>query len=147
MVCRRLGEQRLQLCASPQYLKKFGTPSTPDELKEHQCIVTDNSSAPESHTWIFYHEDELISLKVNAAITVNGIPAVKQLVLDGAGISVMQDFAVRDDVATGKLIALLPTYSIPSVPTYVLYPERKNLSPKIRVMVDFLVECFLPTKP
>jgi DNA-binding transcriptional LysR family regulator len=142
VVCRRLGHQLLRLYASAQYLEKFGTPATPAELKQHQCIVTENSSVPETHTWIFHHRDELASLDINAAMTVNDILAVKQLVLDGAGVSILQDFAVRKDVEKGRLIALLPTYTISPVPIYVIYPERKHLSPKIRAMVDFLAECF-----
>jgi DNA-binding transcriptional LysR family regulator len=142
VVCRRVADQMLGPYASPQYLEKHGTPLSPTDLADHQCIVADNSSVPETHKWTFRQEDELISLNINAAMTVNDILAVQQLVLDGVGISILQDFAVREAVEQNKLIALLPTYKISPVPIYVVYPERKHLSPKIRAMVDFLAECF-----
>ena len=142
VICRRLGDQKLGLYGSTQYLEKFGSPSSPAELATHQCIVTENSSVPETHKWLFRRKNDLVALDINAALTVNDILAVKQLVLDGVGISILQEFAVRDDVEAGKLIALLPGYKIDPVPIYVIFPERKHLSPKIRAMIEFLVECF-----
>jgi len=142
VICRRLGDQKLGLYGSTQYLEKFGTPSSPAELAAHQCIVTENSSVPETHKWVFKRKNDLVALDIHAALTVNDILAVKQLVLDGVGISILQEFTVRDDVEAGKLVALLPGYKIDPVPIYVIFPERKHLSPKIRAMIEFLVECF-----
>ena len=54
----------------------------------------------------------------------------------------LQDFAVVDDLASGELVALLPEYSYPVLPIYVIYPEKEHIAPKIRAMIDFLQECF-----
>ncbi len=142
LVCRRLGEQVLRPYASKQYLERFGTPTTPAELASHQCIVTENPLVPECSRWGFQRGEELVQLEVNSAIRVNDLLAVKQLVLSGAGISILQEFAVVDELERGELSLLLPDYQLPPVPIYVIYPERKHLSLKIRAMVDFLGECF-----
>lgn len=142
LICRRLGEQQLGLYASPSYLERHDAPNTLEDLADHQCIVTVSDFIRDPSTWMFYAGDELCRINVQSAISVNDMAAVEQLVLDGLGISPLQNFAVAEQVSQGSLIPLLTNFAIPPVPVYALFPERKHLSPKIRVMVDFLCECF-----
>lgn len=142
VVCRRLGDIENQAFASTAYIDRHGMPKTPDELYQHSCIVVDYRTIAESGQWIFIRDDEVQSVDVNGAITVNESGAAKQLVMSGAGIAMLQAYAVREELAEGALVPVLADYHSPSIPVYVIYSERKNLSPKIRAMVDFLLQCF-----
>ncbi len=142
VVCRRLGDQVLRPYASRDYLDQWGAPETPRDLAEHQCILMQSGQAPETSQWIFQQGQDVTQLPITGVIAANDIPAIKQLVLEGLGISLLQDFLVAEEVSRGDLVPLLPDYNIPPVPVYVIYPERKLLSPKIRAMVDFLGDCF-----
>lgn len=142
VVCRRLGDITTRPFATPQYLEQYGEPQKPDDLHQHSCIVTDYRTVPETGQWTFMRNEEVQTLSIDAVTRVNDSVAAKQLVMNHTGISMLQDFTVAKEVASGDLQALLPEFSSPTVPVYVIYPERKNLSPTIRVMVDFLCECF-----
>lgn len=142
VVCRRLGDIEVQAFASAGYVAKHGWPKTPDQLHQHHCIMVDYRAISASSQWTFINQDQVHNVRVDAAITVNDSVAAKQLALAGAGITMLQAYAVKDEVDSGALVPLLTDYRSPSIPAYVIYSERKNLSPKIRVMVDFLSQCF-----
>jgi DNA-binding transcriptional LysR family regulator len=97
---------------------------------------------PETSHWVFIKDDQAHRVPVQAAIAVNDSVAAKQLVMRHSGIAMLQDFAVKQELASGELLPLLRQYRSPEVPIYVVYPERKHLSPKLRAMVDFLVALF-----
>ena len=141
-VCRRVGEIGLAAYASPKYLETYGYPTHPDQLTTHHCIATEYTAIEDTNRWVFRKGDELIKLEVPAVITVNDTVAMKQLVEDGLGISILQDFAVQKSLKANRLVPILTDYQMPSIPVYVLYSERKLVSPKIRAMVDFLGKCF-----
>lgn len=142
VVCRRLGDVDSHPFASAAYVAKYGMPSAPDDLHQQHCITVDYRAITESGQWTFILGDEVQNISVDAAITVNDSVAAKQLVMSGAGIAMLQAYAVREELASGALVRVLEGYRCPSVPAYVIYSERKNLSPKIRAMVDFLLQCF-----
>lgn len=142
VVCRRLGDIESQIFASAAYVAQHGLPKTPDELHQHSCIMVNYRALSESRQWTFIRDDEVQNVHVDAAITVNDGGAAKQLAMSGAGIAMLQAYAVREELASGVLVPLLTDYHSPSIPAYVIYSERKNLSPKIRAMVDFLSQCF-----
>lgn len=142
IVCRRIADQKLKLYASRDYIKAFGQPKTPQDLAAHRCIVIEDVAWPDTHHWTFKHRNEMLGTYIKATSTVNNIVAAKNMVLNGMGISIFQEFAARQEEQSGELVPLLSNYKIESIPVYVLYPDRKQLSPKIRAMVDFIVECF-----
>lgn len=141
-VCRRIGEITLGAYASPAYLAAHGTPAHPDQLTAHHCIATENAATPGANQWVFRQGDDVIQMEIPAVITVNDTVAMKQLVENGLGISILPDYAVQDSLKDNRLLPVLTEYQLPSIPVYVIYSERKQVPPKVRAMVDFLVECF-----
>lgn len=139
LIARRVGPCRHAIVASPEYLKRHGTPRTPTELRDHNVITYQyQESALE---WHFQAAAETpISVPVSGSIQMNSSLAVREVVLNGAGITRTPTFAVGRDLQDGKLQAVLTNYEILEVSIYVVFPQRQLLAPKVRAFVDFMSE-------
>jgi DNA-binding transcriptional LysR family regulator len=129
------------ICAAPSYLARHGTPSTPDELQQHNCLWI--SSLPALRRWPFDTEDGIRIVPVSGNVVANSAETVLQLAIAGVGITRMADVMVGEAITAGKLVPILREWNhVESVPLYATYPSGRNLSPKVRAMVDFLVAEF-----
>ncbi|HTO47337.1 MAG TPA: LysR family transcriptional regulator [Burkholderiales bacterium] len=141
LVARKLGETRLVACASPEYLARRGTPATPQDLARHDCFTYEYAS-PRSQ-WRFGARDgREEAVRVSGPVHSNSGDLNAALAVRGAGVAFEPDFIVGDDLAAGRLVALLPDYAAARSPIYAVYPTRKHLSAKVRLFVDFLAERF-----
>ncbi len=146
LVARRLADNRRLICAAPSYIARFGEPRTPGELAQHNCLVS--TVAPQLNAWEFETEGGIERIAVNGNVGGNVSETLYQLCLAGVGIMRLAEFLVGPDVKAGRLVPLLTRYRQPtSPPIWAVYPERRHLSPKVRVFVDFLVAKFAPTPP
>ena len=137
LVARRLGPCRHAIVAAPSYLEKHGVPKAPDDLRDHNIIAYQYQES--ATDWHFLGPDKKqITVPVSGSIQMNNSLALREALLGGVGITRTPTFVVGDDVAAGRLITLLPNYEILEVSIYLVYPQRRHLSPKIRAFVDFL---------
>ena len=137
LVARRLGPCRHAIVAAPSYLEKHGVPKSPDDLRDHNIIAYQYQES--ATDWHFLGPDKKqITVPVSGSIQMNNSLALREALLGGVGITRTPTFVVGDDVAAGRLISLLPNYEILEVSIYLVYPQRRHLSPKIRAFVDFL---------
>lgn len=137
LIARRLAPCRFVLVASPDYLKKHGEPQTPDDLLNHNCLMYTLGSTPRAWRLVGPDGEELmIPLRGNFA-TNNG-HVQRELALSGLGIAGLPTFYVGDELRAGKLKCLLNEWMPTDASINALYPERRNLSPKVRAFVDFL---------
>jgi DNA-binding transcriptional LysR family regulator len=113
--------------AAPAYLEKYGAPSRPADLAQHACIVHD--TGPESAHWIFDGPDGMDAVDVASALRSNNALVVRQAALTGNGRS-------------GRLYRLLPAYSARRRQVHIVYPSRRHLAQRTRVVIDFLVASF-----
>lgn len=144
LVARRLAPCRLVVCAAPDYLARHGTPTTPAALREHACLVYTYRDDP--NEWIFRGPDGR-ELKVGVAgrLRCNNGLIHRDAALAGLGILVTPTFYVGDELRSGRLQTILTDYTpSPEPSVYVVYPERRHLSPKVRAFVDFLAARFEP---
>ena len=137
-IARRLQPAAPIFCAAPAYLASAGTPTVPDDLKQHNCIVDRNRRS--LNNWRLYDGDEALSVPVAGNLTVNSADAARDAAKAGVGIAFLPDFIVADDLDDGTLIQVLPDYRTDEYGIYAIYPHRQNLSAKVRVFVDFLVD-------
>ena len=137
LVARKLGEMRVLLCASPDYLARHGTPATPQDLAHHNCLAYTNVAHPEQ--WLF-HEPSGAEQVMHVAgnVRVNNGDMLSELAARGAGIIYEPDFIVGPDIASGRLTRLLPDYGVERADIWAVYPSRRHLSAKVRAFVDFL---------
>lgn len=141
---RKLASSHNVLCASPDYLARYGTPATPADLKDHACITYTYSG----DEWNFTdHSGKNHQVKVKGKLHTNNGDTARAMALSGAGIIWQPTFLVGRDLAQGSLVSLLPGYQLPDIDILAMYPSRRHLSVKVRVMIDFLVEAFAGTAP
>lgn len=137
LVARRLGPCRHAVVAAPAYLEKHGVPRTPDDLRDHNIIAYQYQES--ATDWHFLTEDkEQITVPVSGSIQMNNSLALREALLGGIGITRTPTFVVGKDIAAGKLVSLLPSYQTLEVSIFLVYPQRRHLSPKVRAFVDFV---------
>jgi DNA-binding transcriptional LysR family regulator len=143
MVARRICNLERVICAAPSYLERCGTPRTPDDLQQHNCLWI--TSLPVLRRWPFDTDDGIRVVHIDGNVVANNAETVLQLALAGVGITRLTDVIVGDAIGRGELVPILGEWHhVEPVPLYATYPSGRNLSPKVRAMVDFLVERFGP---
>ncbi|MBB4439984.1 LysR family transcriptional regulator [Rhizobium leguminosarum] len=138
-VARRLAPDNRVLVASPGYLKQRGQPTTPDDLVDHACLVVGTLDL-----WTFRGKDaEPIERRVTPSLRINDGSAVRDAASAGLGIALMATWCAADELRSGTLVPALPAYPLISTQTlWALYPSSRELAPKVRVFIDWLVERF-----
>lgn len=140
LISRRLSTTRLVLCASPDYLARAGTPTHPRELAEH-AIWTYRYFAP-GDEWPFEGPDGPVTARIRPVARTNSGDTCRRAALAGHGIVLQPSFLVGADLEAGDLVELMPEYRSIELGIYALYPTRKHVSPKVRLLIEFLAEAF-----
>lgn len=129
------------ICVAPAYLEKFGTPQTPDDLHRHNCLWI--TSLPALRRWSFDTDEGIRVVHIDGNVIANNAEMVLQLALAGVGITCLADVIVGEAIRRGALVPILVDWHhVEPVPLVASYPSSRNLSPKVRAMVDFLVAEF-----
>lgn len=137
LVGRKLSSTRSVLCASPQYLRAHGMPKHPADLAQHTVIAYSLLSTGD--TWSFEGPDGTVSVKVEPRMRSNSGDTCRAAALGHQGIIVQPTFLIGDDLRSGALVELMPQYRAVELGIYALYPSRKHVLPKVRLLVDYLV--------
>lgn len=129
---KTIGATSYCFCASPEYLRQFGTPEKPKDLKKHRYI-THSKRMPDDQ--LRFSNKQVITL--DPYIRVNDVQTMLQLALDGLGIVKLHHYVVEEQLEQGLLQQVLSDYSTESVPLYVAYPPRRFVPAKVRCFIDF----------
>jgi DNA-binding transcriptional LysR family regulator len=140
MISRRLATTRLVLCASPGYLSRAGTPSHPDELADHAVIAY--SYLDRIDEWPLAGPDGLVKVKIRPGMRTNNGDTCRVAALQHQGLILQPSFLVGPDLAAGRLVELMPAYRGLEMDICAVYPTRKHVTPKVRLLIDFLVDAF-----
>ena len=143
LAARKLAPNRRVVCASPEYLRRHGTPRTVKELAQHNCLTT---AAELAMTWDYRAPDGSVgSVRVSGRYSCDNWEVLRDWALAGMGIALKSTWDVRRHLEDGSLVPLLPGYTFASdVAIWAVYPHRRHLSAKTRVLIDFLAESFGP---
>jgi LysR family transcriptional regulator, regulator for bpeEF and oprC len=143
LVARRIGTLPFVTVASPDYLKRHGTPQHPRDLEHRHRVVSffaGNTRRVYPHQ--FHQDGEEIELSAPYRLSVNESTAHITAVLGGFGISQCVTFMAAPFLASGELVEVLPDWTRPPLPVHVVYPPNRHLSTKVRVFVDWAAELF-----
>ena len=140
LVSRALATVGSTAVAAPSYLERHGAPEHPSDLLQHTCIVQD--IGPDSTHWAFSGPEGAVEVEVTGSFRSNNSLVVRQAALAGYGIALLGDAITLTEVRAGRLYRLLPNYVARRRPSFVVYPSRKHLAQRTRVVIDFLVQEF-----
>ena len=145
LIALRLGEMTWMVCASPEYLSKNGTPKTPIDLLQHNCLHYRNDHSA-FNNWLFMGPNGEEKISINGSLSINDSTALVQAAEEGQGIVWIDKNSVGDAIETGRLVQVLQDYSLGlGYPICALYPARHYLPAKTRKFVDFLSTHFSPS--
>ncbi|WP_159737232.1 LysR family transcriptional regulator [Vibrio atypicus] len=134
LIAKRLSTRQLYVCASPKYLERYGEPHTLSELSKHECLVGSVDY------WRFRDAKGEKSLRVSGRIHCNSGFALLDAAKRGLGLVQLPDDYVQTALDSGELVEVLSDYRDEREGIWALYPQNRNLSPKVRLLIDFLAE-------
>ncbi|MCB8881957.1 LysR family transcriptional regulator [Acidisoma cellulosilytica] len=143
MIIRRLGLIEEVTVASPSYIAAHGMPKTPDELADHHRMVGFVSSRTgETLPLEFMHNGVLRTMRLTSRVTVGNLDTMAELARLGFGLVQAPRYRFAPDLASGALLQVLPDF--PPTPTLLsaLYPQNRQLAPRLRVFLDWIVGIF-----
>jgi len=140
LISRKLASTRMVLCAAPAYLEARGEPALPADLAAHDVVSYSLFAAGEN--WRFSGPLGEQTVRVTPRLRTNSGDTCRAAALLGQGIVLQPTFIVGADLAAGRLVEIMPDWRAGELGVYAVYPSRKFVAPKVRVLIDFLVESF-----
>lgn len=139
LVARPIVRMRQLTCASPDYLARSGTPRCPEDLTAHRAV---NFASGNGRFFPFEFEEagQVRELQLPGDLTVNNADAYVTACEAGFGLIQVPRYHVQRQLAEGSLVQVLNEYGVPSWPISAVYPPHRQLSPRVRVFIDWVVE-------
>ncbi len=137
LIAKRIADNRRILTASPDYLRTHGSPKTPEQLAEHRCLLF---AYPGLHSkqWQLTNGKQHLSIDINSDFSSDSGDVLRLWCLAGLGIALRETWDVNDEIASGRLVRLLPDWqAIPSKISLVR-PSRQYVPQRLRIFMDFL---------
>jgi len=136
LIFRKIMSSRLYLCCTPEYIKKYGEPTHPEDLKNHNIITFDHG---------FYKNlklsknDEIFSLNIKSRLKTNSLDMISKCILRSFAIGLLPKSICESQIGSKKIVPLLSNWSPPEVSLYALYPNR-NKTQKLKLLIDYIEE-------
>lgn len=141
---RVLAQQNYRIAASPEYLHRFGIPTTPEELAHHNCIVFKGFAG--AQRWFFHMNNQWVPYSLQGSLTGNNADSLLDAAIQGLGIVVFPTWLLGDALQEGRLVSLMEKYPVSTrlepQQLAALYPQSRRLPLKVRVVIDFFVQKF-----
>ena len=138
LVARKLASSSLVICASPAYLKQYGTPQDPEDLEEHSCLV--NWAIPPRDKWKFKGILGEREVTVTGRMQANMADPIRVAAVNGLGFVMLPKYIIGRDLEKGKLQPVMEDYAIAPLAIHAVYPHRKYLSAKVHAFIDFILD-------
>ncbi len=136
---RQVTSSRLLLVAAPAYLRRHGTPTTPEALAQHTTL---SFALGAGRHWVLVRDDERHAVDLAPRLVSTSSDAVREAALAGAGIAMLPTFLAGDALARGALRVVLPQWDLGTLRIYALHPNRRTHPARLRVFLDALVARF-----
>ncbi|MFJ2999971.1 MULTISPECIES: LysR family transcriptional regulator [Enterobacterales] len=138
MVAVALGDkQRMCVVASPTYLARFGTPQTPDALRQHRCLNTRWPTNGNLYRWEFERDGEVSEIAVEGPLIVDDPQVLIRAATDGLGIAYLFESQASEALRAGRLLSLLTAWTPPFPGFYLYYPANQQMPRPLRAFIDF----------
>lgn len=146
VIAKQLAPNRRLLCAAPRYIEAHGEPKSPHDLVHHNCICIRQGDEAYG-VWRLFSgrgpERQAESIKVHGNLATNDGEIAVNWALDGHGILMRAEWDIERYLKSGRLVQVLSQYQTPEANIYAIYPQRHQLSTRIRTFVDYLTESLM----
>jgi LysR family transcriptional regulator for bpeEF and oprC len=143
LIARAIGQAGMVTCATPEYLKQYGVPAYPDELKNgHRLVAYVLAQSGRAIPFRFFRDGEKTEIKIEHRVGVNESNGHMAAGLAGLGIIQTFAYAAGPSLRDGALVEILKPWRPQPYPFHVVYPQNRHLSHRLRVFIDWLVESF-----
>jgi DNA-binding transcriptional LysR family regulator len=140
LMAKKLATGRLLLVGAPAYLATHGTPQTPEDLAQHNCL---GYSLIKSHDeWSFTRDGERHAVSVHGSLIANDGAFLREAVIAGVGLAMLPEFMVDQELRSGALVALLDAFTLGQFTVFAMFVDQKHLAPKVRAFIDYLAAHF-----
>jgi len=147
LIARKLATNRRVLCASPKYLRRNGSPNTPADLEQHQCLILVGRHGRRDVWRLTDRKTGEVSVRVNGRIESNQGELLRDAALGGLGIAMHSTWHVWQDLRSGRLQVVLPNYPIADTGIFAVTPHRRLIPPRVRAFIEFLAAQFAEAPP
>lgn len=138
LIARYLVTMPQVICASPEYLQRHGTPRSPNDLMSHQCVNFFSTSRGTNYPLELIVNGKVQGYQLKGWMTVNDSENYVICALRGAGLVQLPRYHVADALEDGRLVEVLGAWQSPGMSLSALYPQHRQLSPRVRVFIDWL---------
>jgi DNA-binding transcriptional LysR family regulator len=135
LIARRLRPIRHHLCATPGYVERFSAPASPEDLRNHRCLL----SGPRS-TWVFEGAGERKTLHLDGRLSINNQQGVKNAALAGLGIVRLPGYMCSEELRSGRFVPILADWPEPPTENHVIYANTRHVPLKVRCFLDYVLE-------
>jgi DNA-binding transcriptional LysR family regulator len=136
---RLLMRTQILTCASPAYLARHGTPRRPADIEQHRCILMRDPSSSGHFPWELVRGKKVVPLDVKGPLLVNQFGPMLAACVAGQGLAQLLDFHVKELLADGKLVQILPEWADETYPLYAYHHAAQHQSAKVRAFLDYVV--------
>jgi len=144
LIARKIADFEVTICASPDYLASAGTPNTPTDLVNHECLGFSNWN--NQGGWQLLQKTNKAELEKTLRFESNNGQALLTAAINGIGITMQPKELLRKHIDAGELVEILKEYVPPSRPIYAVYPSERQFTPKLTTFVAHLIESFKQTR-
>lgn len=137
LVVRKLADMPQIICASPEYLTRYGMPTHPRELANHQGVGFFSQGHDSRYPFSVLVDGKVANFEASGWISVSDAESYTSAALAGCGLIQVPRFRLEDHLKNGRLVQVLPGWTCPELPVSVLYPFHRQLSPRVRVFIDW----------
>ena len=137
-VVRRIGEFSEVVVGSPAYLDAHPPLEHPRDLTHHYCIIDDR--APHRTVWRMHGAEGTVDVPVGGRFRAESSDARREAALAGLGLTMLSAWLIRDELSHDQLRPVLPDWRFAPVPIHAVYPSRRHLAPRVRIVLDFLID-------
>ena len=139
VVARQIATGTVTTCASPAYLKRHGTPRTPEDLAQHNCVRFAVPSTGRTADWRFQRDGKRFSVAVSGNLVLDHAEALVEAALAGTALIQVSSYVTAAPIRRGALKAVLTRFQVDGPAVWAMYPQNRHLTPRVRALVDFLV--------
>lgn len=141
LIARKVSELDFITCASPGYIERFGIPQQPEDLEiDHYCVGYLNASAGQVMSMAFDNGIRSTEITPRYIVSANDARTYQNAILAGMGVGQLVPFSIRREIKEGKLVQILPEWKSEAMPIYIVYPQTRHVTNKVRVFVDWVAK-------